>query len=61
MPEYLAKIRSKKKEVKAIQTKIMASCHSDAEKTIKESLSKDQYIHSLDNISFGQEFRILKK
>ena len=61
MPEYLAKIRSKKKEVKAIQTKLMASCHSDAEKIIKESLSKDQYIHSLDNISFGQEFRISKK
>jgi len=41
----------------------MASCHSDAEKIIKESLSKDQYIYSLDNISFGQDYfrKVVKK
>tara|TARA_R110000851_G_C12978410_1_gene556119 strand:- start:510 stop:698 length:189 start_codon:yes stop_codon:yes gene_type:complete len=55
MPEYQIQIKSKVKGVNAIKKRIIASSHSDAEKEIKRNLSKDQYIHSLDNISFSKD------
>lgn len=40
----------------------MASCHSDAEKEARRDLSKDQYIDSLDNISFAKDtLRVIER
>jgi len=55
MPEYQIQIKSNIKGISTIKKRIIASCHSDAEKEIKRNLSKDQYIHSLDNISFSKD------
>ncbi len=55
MPEYQIQIKSKTKGVSVIKKRIIASSHTDAEKEIKRDLSKDQYIDSLDNISFAKD------
>ena len=60
MPEYLAKIRNKTKGINVINKKIIASSHSDAEKIIEKDLVNGQYLESLDNISFGQDFSVRK-
>tara|TARA_R100000005_G_C4938169_1_gene164002 strand:- start:200 stop:391 length:192 start_codon:yes stop_codon:yes gene_type:complete len=52
MPEYQAVIKSNTKGVNSRKVKLLASCHSDAEKDIRKSLKKDEYLHSLDNINF---------
>jgi hypothetical protein len=62
MPEYQIRIKSKTKGVNTIKKCIMASCHSDAEKEARRDLSKDQYIDSLDNISFAKDtLRVIER
>ena len=55
MPEYQAVIKSNIKGVTSRKVKLLASCHSDAEKDISRSLTKDEYLHSLDNINFPKD------
>jgi|TARA_Y100000593_G_scaffold68757_1_gene126312 hypothetical protein len=55
MPEYQAVIKSNIKGVNSRKVKLLASCHSDAEKDISRSLTKDEYLHSLDNINFPKD------
>ena len=55
MPEYQAVIKSNIKGVNSRKVKLLASCHSDAEKDISKSLKKDEYLYSLDNINFHKD------
>ncbi len=55
MPEYQAVIKSNIKGVNSRKVKLLASCHSDAEKDISRSLKKDEYLDSLDNINFRKD------
>jgi len=55
MPEYQAVIKSNIKGVNSRKVKLLASCHSDAEKDISRSLKKDEYLDSLDNINFPKD------
>ena len=55
MPEYQAVIKSNIKGVNSRKVKLLASCHSDAEKDIIKSLKKDEYLHSLDNVNFSKD------
>ena len=52
MPEYQAIIKSNIKGVHRKKFKLFASCYSDAEKMASESLTKDEYLDSLDNVDF---------
>jgi hypothetical protein len=55
MPEYEAIVKSKTKGVNMKRVKILSSCFSDAEKEISKGLTKDEYLHSLDNTSFPKD------
>ena len=55
MPEYQAIVKSNIKGVHRKKFKLFASCYSDAEKMANESLTKDEYLDSLDNINFPKD------
>jgi|TARA_B100000519_G_scaffold83929_1_gene72652 hypothetical protein len=55
MPEYQATIKSNIKGVHRKKIKLFASCYSDAEKMANQSLTKDEYLDSLDNINFPKD------
>tara|TARA_R100000908_G_C3613151_1_gene62337 strand:+ start:290 stop:481 length:192 start_codon:yes stop_codon:yes gene_type:complete len=62
MPEYQAVIKSNTKGVNSRKVKLLASCYSDAEKDITMSLTKDEYLHSLDNMNFPKDkFNIVER
>lgn len=62
MPEYQIQIKSKTKGVNTIKKRIMASCYGDAEKEAERGLSKDQYVDSLENISFAKDtMRVIER
>ena len=62
MPEYQATIKSNIKGVNSRKIKLLASCYSDAEKDVNESLSKAEYLHSLDNMNFPKDrFNIVER
>ena len=55
MPEYQATIKSNIKGVHRKKIKLFASCYSDAENMANQSLTKDEYLDSLDNINFPKD------
>jgi hypothetical protein len=61
MPEYQAVIKSNIKGVNSRKVKLLASCHSDAEKDVNKSLTKDEYLYSLDNMNFPDKFNIVER
>ena len=62
MPEYQAVIKNNTKGVNSRKVKLLASCYSDAEKDIAMSLTKDEYLHSLDSMNFPKDkFNIVER